>query len=117
MTGEAREKGVPARFFKNVDEFYKESEAIFKEFDAIHEKYLRGEDITGALREFRLKRAGIFLLIDAIFHKEAELEEKLEKAEIEREKREKILEFKDRFADLADEIDLFVLEEMGVGQW
>lgn len=57
------------------------------------------------------------MLVDAIFHKEVELEHKLDKAEMAKEKRDKILEFKDRFADLAEDIDLFVMKEIGVGQW
>lgn len=117
MTEEKEEKDVSAVFLKTVDEFCKDSDTIFKEFDVIRESYVKGEDIMGALREFRLKRASIFLLIDAIFHKAVELEYKLDKAGVGKEKRDKILDFKGRFADLADEIDLFVLKEIGVGQW
>ena len=117
MTEEKEEKEVSAVFLKTVDEFCKDSDTIFKEFDAIRESRVKGEDIMGALQEFRLERASIFLLIDAIFHKEVELEHKLDKAEIAKEKRDKILEFKDRFADLAEDIDLFVMKEIGVGQW
>jgi hypothetical protein len=117
MTEEREEKEVSAVFLKTVDEFCKDSDAIFKEFDVIRESYVKGEDIMDALRDFRLARASIFLLIDAIFHKEVELEHKLNKAEIAEEKREKILEFKNRFADLAESIDLFVMQEIGVGQW
>ncbi len=117
MTEEKEEKEVSAVFLKNVDEFYKDSDTIFKAFDVIRESHVKGEDIMGALREFRLKRASIFLLIDAIFHKEVELEHKLDKAEVAKEKRDRILEFKNRFADLADDIDLFVMKEIGVGQW
>ncbi len=117
MTEEKVEKDVSEVFLKTVDDFCKESKAIFKEFDVIRKQYLSGEDIMDALQEFRLKRASIFLLIDAIFHKEVELEHKLDKVEMDKEKMDKMLEFKHRFADLADDIDLFVMKEIGVGRW
>jgi len=53
-------------------------------------------------------------LIDDIFHKEVDLKDKLDKAEIGKEKRAKIQEFKTRFADIADEINLYVIRELGV---
>lgn len=114
---EKEEKEVSAVFLKTVDEFCKDSDTIFKAFDVIRESHLKGDEITDALRDFRLARASIFLLVDAIFHKEVELEHKLGKAEVAKEKREKILEFKNRFAALAEDIDLFVMQEIGVGQW
>lgn len=117
MTEEKEEKEVSAIFLKTVDDFYKESDAIFEDFDEIHGKYRKGEDIMDALQDFRLKRASIFLLIDAIFHKAVELEDKLENAGIAKEKTDKLQEFKNRFADLADDIDLFVMQEIGVGRW
>jgi len=101
---------------KTIDTFYQESDAIFKEFDTIRARYVKGEDVTDALREFRLERPSIFTLIDAIFHKAVEFEDKLDRADIGKEKREKIREFKTRFADLAEDIDLYVLREIGVGQ-
>ncbi len=55
------------------------------------------------------------MLIDSIFHKEVELEHKLDMMGVEKEKRDKILEFKERFSDLADEIDILVLGELGLG--
>ena len=113
----SEEKDVSAVFLKTVDEFCKESDAIFDEFDEIHDVYKKGEDIMDALREFQLKRASIFLLIDAIFHKEVELADKLERAELAEKKLEKMREFKKRFADLADDIDLYILKEIGVGRW
>jgi hypothetical protein len=111
------EKEVSDIFLKTVDEFYKESDVIFDEFDAILESYKKGGDITGALREFQLNRASIFSLIDAFFHKTVEFEDKLEKAGLAKKKVERIREFKKRFADLADEIDLYVIKEIGVGRW
>lgn len=107
---------ISEAFLKTIDTFYKESNEIFQEFEAIRAKYTKGEDIMDALREFRLKRASIFALIDALYHKSVELEDKLERAAIGKEKREKLQEFKTRFAELAEEIDLFVLKEIGVGQ-
>jgi len=116
MAEENEEVEVSEVFLKTIDTFFKESNAIFKEFDAIRARYVKGEDIMDALREFRLKRPSIFTLIDAIFHKEVEFEDKLDMADIGKEKREKIQEFKMRFADLAEDIDLYVLREIGVGQ-
>ena len=113
----AEEKDVSEVFLKTVDEFCKESDAIFDEFDAIHNTYKKGEDIMDALRAFQLKRASIFLLIDALFHKEVELADKLERAELAEKKLEKMREFKKRFADLADDIDLYIMKEIGVGRW
>lgn len=117
MTEEREEKEVSRVFLRTVDDFYKESDSIFADFDLIRERYLNGEDIMDALQEFRLKRASIFLLIDAIFHKVVDLEDRFERAVVAKEKRDKLQEFKNRFADLADEIDLFVMEEIGVGRW
>ena len=68
------------------------------------------------IKEFRSKRPGIFMLIYDIFHKEVELEHKLDKARVQKEKRDKLVEFKNRFADLAEEIDLLVLSESGIGK-
>ena len=113
----SEEKEVSAVFLRTVDEFYKDSDAIFNEFDAIRDAYAKGEDIMDALREVQLNRASIFCLIDAIFHKEVEFEDKLEKAGLAKKKLEKIREFKKRFADLADEINLYVIKEIGVGRW
>jgi hypothetical protein len=116
MAEEKEEVEVSGAFLKTIDTFYKERDAIFNEFDAIRAKYSKGENIIDALREFRLKRASIFTLIDDIFHKEVELEDKLARADIAKEKREKLQEFKDRFADLAEEIDFYVLKEIGLDQ-
>jgi hypothetical protein len=115
MTEETNEIEVSGVFLKTVDTFYKESDTIFEEFDAIRENYLKGENIMDELHEFKLKRASIFTLIDAIFHKEVDLADKLDKADIAKEKRDKIEEFKSRFADIADEINLYVIRELGVG--
>ena len=121
MTEEEKEKEekekVPEALLKTVNEFYKESDTVFKEFDAIRDNYLKGRDVMEDLKKFRSKMPGVFGLIYDIFHKEVELEDKLDKAGMEKEKRDKILEFKERFSDLADEIDLLVLGELGVGKF
>jgi hypothetical protein len=111
------EKEVSEVFVKTLDTFYRDSEAIFKEFDAILARYKTGEDIVDALREFRIRRSSIFCFIDAIFHKTVELEDKLAKAAIGQEKQAKMHEFKARFGELAEEIDLYVLKEIGVDRW
>jgi hypothetical protein len=109
---ERKKEEVPKTFVKTVNEFYKSSDIIFKDFDGMHSKYLRGEGIKEDLKKFRSKRVSIFSLIEDIFHKEDEVNERLAKASIEKKKKDKIFEFKKRFSDLADEIDLFVLEEL-----
>lgn len=112
--GKGEEEKVPRTLLKAMDEFYRDSEAVFEEFDEILATYSKGEDIRDDLKEFRSKKPGIFTLIYDIFHKEVELEDKLDKAGIEQEKRDKIAEFKNRFSDLADEMDLLILEELGL---
>lgn len=112
--GKGEEEKVPRTLLKAMDEFYKDSDAVFEEFDEILAMYSKGEDIRDDLKEFRSKKPAIFTLIYDIFHKEVELEDKLDKAGIEQEKRDKIAEFKNRFSDLADEIDLLILEELGL---
>jgi len=106
-------KEVSKVFLGTLDDFYKESDAIFKECEEILAKFNKGEDIIDDLSAFKAKRPGIFTLIDDIYHKEVDLEDKLEIARIGQEIRDTLLEFKNRFADLADEIDLFVLAELG----
>ncbi|MBA5942007.1 MAG: hypothetical protein H0M93_01550 [Methanophagales archaeon] len=115
MREEKKEKKVSEIFLKTVNSFYKESATIFKECDEILDNYKKGKDITDDLNAFKLRRPSIFALIDGIFHKEVDLEDKLDRAGIEEEKREKMREFKNRFAGLSDEIDLFVLAELGIG--
>ena len=112
VEGEESEEKIPRAFIMRVDDFNRESEAIFSEFEAIKEKYKRGEDVMADLKRFRSKRPGIFTLIDDLYHKEVEFEDKLERAQIDEDKRQKMLEFKQRFAELADEIDLLVLGEL-----
>jgi hypothetical protein len=73
---------------------------------------LKGEDIVEDLKQFKSKRPGIFVVIDDIFHKAVEVEHKLDKERVKEEEREVMREFKDRFSDLAEAIDLFVLEEL-----
>jgi Zn-dependent M32 family carboxypeptidase len=112
--GKEEEEKVPRTLLKAMDDFYRAREAVFEEFDEILATYSKGEDIRDGLKAFRSKKPGIFTLIYDIFHKEVELEDKLDKAGIEQEKRDKIAEFKNRFSDLADEMDLLILEELGL---
>ncbi len=112
--GKGEEEKVPRTLLKAMDGFYKDREAVFEEFDKILATYSKGEDIREDLKEFRSKKPAIFTLIYDIFHKEVELEDKLNKTRVEQEKRDKIAEFKNRFSDLADEMDLLILEELGL---
>ena len=111
-----KKKEVPKSILKTVSTFYKESDAIFQEFDEIRSNYLEGRDIMADLKRFRSKMPSIFALIDGIYHKEVELEDKLDRAGVKEEERAKIAEFKTRFSDLADEIDILVLEELGLNR-
>jgi hypothetical protein len=111
-----KERKVPEALLKTVNEFYRESDMVFKEFDEIRDSYLKGRAIVEDLKKYRSKKVDIFWLIYDIFHKEVELEDKLDKAGVVKEKRDKILEFKNRFSDLAEEIDLLVLEELGLSR-
>ena len=110
------EKEVSKTFLNAVSDFYTEHKIVFNEFDVMREKHLKGEDIIADLKRFRSKNLGIFTLIDYIFHKEVDLEDKLELAKVDRDVRDKMREFKNRFADLADEIDMLVLVELGLGR-
>ncbi len=107
---------VPRTFLKALGDFYRDREIIFKEFDEIQDKYAKGEDIVEDLKRFRSKRPGIFVVIDDLFHKTVEVEHKLDRERVKEEEREVMREFRDRFSDLAEEIDLLVLEELGVGR-
>ena len=103
---------VPRSFLKALGDFNRERELIFKEFDEIQDKYTKGEDIVEDLKQFKSKRPGIFVVIDDLFHKSVEVEHKLDKERVKEEEREVMREFKDRFSDLAEAIDLLVLEEL-----
>ncbi|KAF5433175.1 hypothetical protein C5S39_02000 [Candidatus Methanophagaceae archaeon] len=111
---EEEEKKVSGGFLGTVDDFYRESDQIFEEFDAILSKHSNGEDIMADLKGVRSKRPRIFGLIDSIYHKEAELEDKLVRGKVKQEQREKMLEFKARFSALDEDIDLLVIEEIGL---
>ena len=52
------------------------------------------------------------MVIDDIFHKAVEVEDKLDQERVKEEEREVMREFKDRFSDLAEAIELLVLEEL-----
>ncbi len=111
---EEEEKRVSGLFLGTVDDFYRGSDQIFEEFDAILSKHSKGEDIMADLKAVRSKNPRIFGLIDSIYHKEAELEDKLDSGKVKQEKREKMLEFKVRFSALEEDIDLLVIEEIGL---
>ena len=113
---EEEEEQVPRTLLKAIDDFYRGRDAVFDEFDGILAMYSKGEDIRDDLKEFRSKKPGIFTLIYDIFHKEVELEHKFSKTGVEQGKRDKIAEFKNRFSDLADEMDLLILEELGLNR-
>jgi hypothetical protein len=106
------EDKVPRSFLKALGDLNRERELIFKEFDEIQDKYTKGEDIVEDLKQFKSKRPGIFVVIDDLFHKAVEVEHKLDKERVKEEEREVMWEFKDRFSDLAEAIDLLVLEEL-----
>jgi len=114
--GEEEEEKVPRTLLKAMDDFYRAHEAVFEEFDEILATYSKGGDIRDGLKAFRSKKPGIFTLIYDIFHKEVELEHKFSKTGVEQGKRDKIAEFKNRFSDLADEMDLLILEELGLNK-
>ncbi len=113
--GEEAEEEIPRAFITRVDDFNKDIEEIYREFEAIKAKYERGEDITADLKRFRSKRPGIFALIDDLYHKEVDVADKIERAHVDPDKIKKLYEFKEQFAELADEIDLIVLDELGLG--
>jgi hypothetical protein len=100
-------------FLRTLDEFLAESDAIFAEWGEILAKHKQGEDVMGDLDKFKARRTRIFVLIDDIYHKEVDLADKLDAAGIGQDIRDKISEFKERFAALADEVDMFVLTEIG----
>jgi len=102
----------PRAFRYAVDEFYKNAIEIFAYFDKVLEHFREGKDIQEDLRKFRSERPSMFSLIYDIFHKQAEVEDKIKKINLEKEKIEKLNEFKERFKELADEIDIFVLSEI-----
>ncbi len=101
---------------KALSDFNRKREIVFKEFDEIQDKYSKGEDIVEDLKRFRSKRPDIFTVIDDIFHKAVEVEDKLGRERVKEEEWEVMRAFKDRFSDLAEEIDLLVLGELGLGR-
>jgi hypothetical protein len=107
---------VPRNFLKALSDFNRKREIVFKEFDEIQDKYSKGEDIVEDLKRFRSKRPDIFTVIDDIFHKAVEVEDKLGRERVKEEEWEVMRAFKDRFSDLAEEIDLLVLGELGLGR-
>ncbi|MGC9444655.1 MAG: hypothetical protein ACP5E9_07010 [Candidatus Methanospirareceae archaeon] len=113
---EEKELFISKAFLGALDEFVRDSDAITAEWDAILARYKQGEDIMEDFRAIQIRKPSIFMLIDDIYHKEVELEEKLKVAQVSDEIRSQLQSFKERFAELADEIDLFVLAEIGLSK-
>jgi len=113
---EEKERFISKAFLGTLDEFVRDRDAITAEWNAILARYKQGEDIMDDFRAIQVRKPSIFMLIDDIYHKEVELEEKLEVAQVSDETRAQLQAFKERFAELADEIDLFVLAEIGLSK-
>ncbi len=113
---EEKELFISKVFLGTLDEFVRNRDAITAEWDAILARHKAGEDITEDLRAIQAEKPSIFVLIDDIYHKEVELEEKLTVAQARDEIRTQLQAFKERFAELADEIDMFVLTEIGLSK-
>lgn len=104
------EKEVPERFVEAVNEFYESADIIFKCFDDIHSDYLRGNDIIGDLRGFGREKSDVLALISDFFQSEERVREWLDKAKIEKEKRDKIFKFTQKYSDLQNDIRVARLE-------
>ncbi|GEM_PF-628681 len=113
---EEKERFISKAFLGTLDEFVRDRDAITAEWNAILARYKQGEDVMDDFRAIQVRKPSIFMLIDDIYHKEVELEEKLEVAQVSDETRTQLQAFKERFAELADEIDLFVLAEIGLSK-
>ena len=113
---EEKERYISKAFLGTLNEFVRDRDAITAEWNAILARYKQGEDIMDDFRAIQVRKPSIFMLIDDIYHKEVELEEKLEVAQVSDETRTQLQAFKERFAELADEIDLFVLAEIGLSK-
>jgi len=113
---EEKERYISKAFLGTLNEFVRDRDAITAEWNAILARYKQGEDIMDDFRAIQVRKPSIFMLIDDIYHKEVELEEKLEVAQVSDETRAQLQAFKERFAELADEIDLFVLAEIGLSK-
>lgn len=104
------EEEVLERFVETVNEFCESADIILKCFDDIYSDYLQGKDIRASLKGFGVAKPLANLLIKDTFLGD-KFEERLDKAGIEKEKRDKISLFKNRFSDLAEEIGFVDLEE------
>jgi hypothetical protein len=113
---EEKELFISKVFLGTLDEFIRDRDAITAEWNAILARYKQGEDIMDDFRAIQARKPSIFMLIDDIYHKEVELEEKFKVAQVSDEIRTQLQAFKERFAELADEIDLFVLAEIGLSK-
>ncbi len=119
MTKEKKEakKGeegeVPEGFEEAVNEFYESSDLIFRCFDDIYSDYLRGKDVRGDLKAFMNLKRRDFSLIEDVLSTEERIKKWLAKTGIEKEKSDKLFEFKKRFSDLEFEIIASLLEDYG----
>ncbi|MBN1454756.1 MAG: hypothetical protein JW945_00675 [Methanomicrobia archaeon] len=113
---EERELFISKAFLGTLDEFVRDRDAITAEWNEILARYKECEDIMDDIRAFQIRKPSVFMLIDDIYHKEVELEEKLTIAQVSDEIRTHLQSFKEQFAELADEIDLFVLAEIGLSK-
>ncbi|HDS45903.1 MAG TPA: hypothetical protein ENN68_07430 [Methanomicrobia archaeon] len=116
MVAEEKERFISKAFLGTLDEFVRDRDAITAEWNEILARYKQGEDVMEDFRAIQIKKPSIFMLIDDIYHKEIELEEKLKVAQVSDEIRSQLQAFKEQFAELADEIDLFVLAEIGLSK-
>jgi hypothetical protein len=105
---------VPEGIKEAIEEFHRASETIFKCFDDIYSNYLRGRDVREELKGLRDVKSDLFHLIGYILSSKKEgIEKIIEGKGITEEKRAKILEFKERYRDLEDEMDVIRYEEIG----
>ena len=108
------ERKVPEGVKEAIEEFHRASDTIFKCFDDIYSDYLRGKDVREELKGLRDVKSDLFHLIGFILSSEKEGIEKIIGGEgIMKGRRDKILEFKERYRDLEDEMDVVGYEEMG----
>lgn len=107
------EEEVPEGFVDAVNEFYESSDIIFKCFDDIYSDFLRGKDVREDLKSFMNVKKNVFALITDTRLREEKVKKWLETKGIEKEKSNKILEFKERYSDLEDEINALLFEYRG----
>jgi len=108
---EVKKEEAPEGFADAVNDFYESSDIIFKCFEGIYSDYLQGKDIREKLKGFRRTKPRIYWLLAWVYFSEKEVENWLDKAGIEKKKRDKIFLFGHHFSDLASEISSVDSEE------